>query len=278
LAFVPVLGTNSIEVYDVQPESGILTHVFTSLSTRQTPDGPRHLKIHPNGRVLYCVTEHGVILHHSSQPFLTVNPPANTLDIYNIHRTPPKLAFHSTRSLLPPSLRDQHDKFRGDTLLLHPSASASGQTTIFATTRGGNTDTNGWLSIFKLDTEGYFVDQQGEMYHETPTSGGKANAIDLIAKSRLTTRENLESSPDEAANLGLETFVNSSATESAADSQSVWILLTDDSPPHPGVRILEWNGWQNAVGVREVASWPTEQSSINDSERMEGGSHAIWLV
>ncbi|GAW06789.1 muconate cycloisomerase 1 [Lentinula edodes] len=49
LAFVPVLGTNSIEVYTHDPDSGFLTHVYSSPSPRfGVEDGPRHVKVHPN--------------------------------------------------------------------------------------------------------------------------------------------------------------------------------------------------------------------------------------
>jgi carboxy-cis,cis-muconate cyclase len=61
-AFVPVLGTDTIEVYDHDATSGKLTHITGVGSPREEQgdlkDGPRHLKVHPNGMVLYCVTEH----------------------------------------------------------------------------------------------------------------------------------------------------------------------------------------------------------------------------
>jgi len=58
LTFVPVLGTNTIEVYSRNTTSGQLTHISSSPSPRgpTARDGPRHVKIYPNGKVLYCVT------------------------------------------------------------------------------------------------------------------------------------------------------------------------------------------------------------------------------
>ena len=62
-AFIPVLGTNSIEMYDHDPATGRLTHAASVSSPRrreneELKDGPRHVKVHRNGRVIYCVTEH----------------------------------------------------------------------------------------------------------------------------------------------------------------------------------------------------------------------------
>lgn len=60
-----MLGTNTIEVYDHETASGKLTHISSVRSPREgqgVKDGPRHLKVHPNGEVLYCVTEHCELL------------------------------------------------------------------------------------------------------------------------------------------------------------------------------------------------------------------------
>ena len=63
-AFIPVLGTNSIEMYAHDHATGRLTHVVSITSPRrrqgeeEPKDGPRHVKVHRNGRVVYCVTEH----------------------------------------------------------------------------------------------------------------------------------------------------------------------------------------------------------------------------
>ena len=110
---MPVLGTNSIEVYSRNTTSGQLTHIFSSASPRgpAAHDGPRHIKIHPNGKVLYCVTEHcsSSIVFPSLLFMLTVLDPANFLDLYEI-TTPdnttglPFLKYIDSRSLLPSHL------------------------------------------------------------------------------------------------------------------------------------------------------------------------------
>lgn len=134
--------------------------------------------------------------------------------------------------------------------------------------------TKGWLSVFALDEHGLLVVESdrtssgdtGVERWETPTSGGKANAIDVYPKSSL-----------------------SHETRADKDVGAVWILLTDDDDytasveGRGGVRVLEWDGWGS--GVKVVAAWPppapvpTEQrqGSAGEWERMQGGSHAIWL-
>ncbi|KAG6883825.1 hypothetical protein C0993_003529 [Termitomyces sp. T159_Od127] len=228
-AFIPVLGTDSIEMYARDSSTGLLTHVASVPSPRgpDAHDGPRHVKIHPNGRILYCVTEH-----------------SNLVDAYQI--TPTGLAHISSRSLLPPSSPLPRSSFRGDTLLLSPSTPTHpAPRALFATTRGAASSTHGWLSTFRLDADGLFVDDDPE-YWETSTSGGKANALDVRRKDE-------------------------------GESEGVWILLTDDDDAAVGeggggVRVLEWDGWGTG-GVRVVAGWPRP----GDGEIMCGGSHAVWL-
>ena len=54
-AYVPVLGTDSIYVYSLLDNDHLQEE-----SVFKAPEGsaPRHLKIHPNGQILYVVTEH----------------------------------------------------------------------------------------------------------------------------------------------------------------------------------------------------------------------------
>ncbi|KAF8154564.1 Lactonase, 7-bladed beta-propeller-domain-containing protein [Crassisporium funariophilum] len=258
LAFAPVLGSSTIEMFSHDRATGILTHITSVPSPRgaDANDGPRHVKIHPNGKVLYCVTEH-----------------SNLVDAYRI--LPTSLVLIASRSLLPQSVADSKSTsspsssehhFRGDTLLLSPSTPSNPvPRVLITTTRGSTTDSRGWLSIFPLDTNGYFINlpnssqgfDEAERF-QTPTSGGKANAIDILPKSLY-----------------------------GGDEDGLWILLTDDddataSPTGSGaVRVLEWNGWKKG-SVQVVAEWPQQGASSVDnakteSESIRGASHAIWL-
>ncbi|KAJ7081578.1 hypothetical protein B0H15DRAFT_952938 [Mycena belliarum] len=287
LAFVPVLGGSTIEIY-TRGADGSLTHIDTSPAPvrpgtnnagtttdhdgaderRDKEDGPRHVKVHPNGRVLYCVTEH-----------------SNFLDVYTITPPPvdgpptvPVLTYVASRSLLPPSVRetaaDVH-AFRGDTLILAPGEPE----TIFVSTRGAEgafrSSTRGWVSAFRLAPDGQLFgattpstnpyEGENNPYlverFAAPTGGGKAHALDVRAK-------------DGAAG-------------------EMWVVLTDDDASvvldethkgAPGVRVLEWDGWLWRGGgtrLREVVAWPPAglyaDAPEGDPERMQGGSHAVWL-
>ena len=181
---------------------------------------------------------------------------ANFVDAYHIHET--SLAYISSRFLLPPILSttpsttsssDPHTRshFRGDTLILSPSTSQNpAPCALLATTRGSTGNVKGWLSIFRLGPSGEFLDDF--VRFETPTSGGKANALDVRAKEDT--------------------------------DGGIWILLTDDdnqaaSGAGGGVRVLEWDGWGKG-NVSVVAEWPP-RNDASQGETMLGGSHAVWL-
>ena len=117
--------------------------------------------------------------------------------------------------------------------------------TLFTTTRGSTSATRGYLASFHLDDDGLFTTEIVPEYWETPTSGGKANALDILTKQ---------------------------------DSEdAVWILLTDDDDTAvkegEGVKVLEWDGWGTG-GVKYVTGWPSKEEG---GEKMQGGSHAVWL-
>jgi len=143
-------------------------------------------------------------------------------------------------------------------MLPPPTPSNPTPKVLITTTRGSSSNLRGWLSIFPLDEDGNFAPLslhqkylEAERF-ETPTSGGKANAIDILPKSPYD------------------------------GSDSLWILLTDDdeitsSPSGTGaIRVLEWNGWDQG-GVKVVAEWPSPMSTAEEKNEIQGGSHAIWL-
>ncbi|KAG6826882.1 hypothetical protein H0H92_014062 [Tricholoma furcatifolium] len=283
-AFIPVLGTDSIEMYKRDPGAdadaeGKLVHIASVKSPRGpgAHDGPRHVKVHPNGKVVYCVTEHSESQVSALRKTRTINQTnrkskANFVDAYRI--TPTGLDHLGARSLIPLSstttTRNLNPaSFRGDTLLLTPSTPTHpAPQALFATTRGAKSGTRGWLSVFPLDRDGMFADADADAdadagpsqalqpeYWETPTSGGKANALDIMPKT--------------GAGAGEE-------------EEGVWVLLTDDDDVTAsaseeqegggGVRVLEWDGFGTG-GVRIVAGWPEP----GRGEVMQGGSHALWL-
>ncbi|KAI5886634.1 uncharacterized protein SCHCODRAFT_02642233 [Schizophyllum commune H4-8] len=175
LAFVPVLGTDAkpgtIEVYTHDPATGLLSYLH---STPPPPvskdnDGPRHVKLHPNGRVLYCVTEH-----------------TNRIDVYTIDSTSKTpLTYATSHALMPPPPPRTH--YRGSTLQLAPSTSHyPAPRAILTSTRGGSEGTNGWIGIHPLDAAGDFTGTP--RYHELSTSGGKSLALAVMSKPGDETR------------------------------------------------------------------------------------------
>ena len=195
---------------------------------------------------------------------LTQLPPANYVDIFTLSSSSPYLTFHSSRSIVPPSIRSRHT-FRGDTLFLSPSLRA-----LFTTTRGSTPATQGWISVFALDEDGLFASDDGER-HQTPTSGGKAHAIDLLPK--------LSSNDSTLRPYDVDSVFRQRPLRPTAGDDAVWILLTDDDESTlvngGGVRVLEWNGWGTG-GFNEVAKWPSP-SLMAEEQTMLGGSHAVWL-
>jgi carboxy-cis,cis-muconate cyclase len=152
-------------------------------------------------------------------------------------------------------------KFRGDTLRLGPSTSSHpAPRRLFATTRGAKPDIRGWLCVLDLDPKtGLLLSAPpaqdddattGDKYAisrwRTPTSGGKANAIELIARPAINGND--------------------------GEDEGVYVVLTDDDERSAaGVRVLEWTPTE---GFGVVAEWPSTEEG---PEVMEGGSHAVWL-
>ncbi|KAL1671195.1 hypothetical protein EV122DRAFT_295602 [Schizophyllum commune] len=202
LAFVPVLGTDAkpgtIEVYTHDPATGLLSHLHSTPPppVSQDNDGPRHVKIHPDGRILYCVTEH-----------------TNRIDIYAIDsssKTP--LTYATSHALMPPPPHGAH--YRGSTLQLAPSTSP---------TRGGSEGTNGWIGIHPLDASGSF--SGAPRYHELPTSGGKSLALAVMSKPGDEARSWVIVSDDaeSAGGVRLATWGGDADMDMQGSSFSLWL-------------------------------------------------------
>lgn len=185
------------------------------------------------------------------------------------------LVHRQAASLIPAD--KSHSDFRGDTLRLsrRPSSSSSSSSPsneasppyLFATTRGKTTATKGFLVALSLDASGLltshltseFVDPQIHLSSEsepksqiveatslweTPTSGGKANAISLAPYS---------------------------ISSSNGKEGSEWIVLTDDDEGY--VFVVEWS---ESRGTFEEIS----RVKLGKDEKGEDvmASHAIWLA
>jgi carboxy-cis,cis-muconate cyclase len=102
LAFVPVLGSDSIETYFHNSTTGLLSHLSSTPSPRGSSahDGPRHVKVHPNGQLVYSVTEHCTFLfllqsasHISDQPITSTSSPSPPLLVLTSPFTRPAQSF-----------------------------------------------------------------------------------------------------------------------------------------------------------------------------------------
>lgn len=161
-----------------------------------------------------------------------------------------------------------------------------------------STNSNSNSNLYKLTPPSLFpnVDPESQSdsklieRYETPTSGGKAHAIDLYPKDFPFASSGgtpvwilLTDDSDYAAGETREDEATRSSTSSNTNANS-------SNQPVGAVRVLEWDGWGTG-GVREVVGWPTKdgegegskyyQSSSGkkgeESELMRGGSHAVWL-
>jgi hypothetical protein len=91
------------------------------------------------------------------------------------------------------------------------------------------------------------IDAQAVHLYETPTSGGKANAITLAPY-------HISSSPSCGGNEGVE-----------------WLALTDDEEGH--VFIIEWNAERGTF--EEIAR---VKLGLDEDRNPAMASHAVWLV
>lgn len=89
-----------------------------------------------------------------------------------------------------------------------------------------------------------------------PTSGGNANAIELKAKA-----------PEDG---GGGTRV--------ADTNSVWIALTDDKRAADGLWILKWDYERGGHKARiQVVAECSFEGGGHGRELADGANHAVWL-
>ena len=119
-------------------------------------DGPRHATPHPNGRVLYSVQEH-----------------SNVVDEFVVSEDGTALRHVRGVEILPPGKRTQDfwaDEVRVSRLQGVPRY-------VYASTRGLEAGTKGWVVVWTVDEEGMIEGDAADRW-ETPTSGGVANAIE----------------------------------------------------------------------------------------------------
>ncbi|KAF8329152.1 Lactonase, 7-bladed beta-propeller-domain-containing protein [Cantharellus anzutake] len=247
-AFVPHLGRNSIWMYKLDRLSGKLTFLSENKSPREG-DAPRHVIPSSNEKYLYSVTEH-----------------TSFVDVYEI--ADDHLEHRQSASILPPG-SDQHN-YRGDTLRLSRkhfplrppeqdiqwSEEQEPVSYLFATTRGATSEYKGYLAAFAISSDGLILNPSDQFSHlplphifQTPTSGGKANAIELAPYK-----------------------ISSRSTPGSDDAE--WIVLTDSE--EGWIFIVEWSGKRGSFEI--ISSVLLEVGVDGDWNKRALASHAIWLA
>ncbi|RMZ91781.1 hypothetical protein DV736_g961, partial [Chaetothyriales sp. CBS 134916] len=158
--YVADIGRNAIWSYTIDSQQDGKVALAEKLISPRTNDGPRHVWPHPAGKVVYVVQEH-----------------TSHVDVFDV--TPgPRLQHAQGVRVIPEGLNVQD--FWADEV----RSSLSGGDTprwIYASTRGLQVGTKGWLAVFAIDADGHVDARAGDKglvaLWETPTSGGWANAV-----------------------------------------------------------------------------------------------------
>lgn len=122
-------------------------------------DGPRHTWPHPSGRVLYCVQEH-----------------SSMVDAFRVAADGVTLEHMHGFDILPEGKRCE-DFWADEVRLSNTSKDASRPRYLYASTRGLQPGTKGYVAAYELGPDGDIAGPAVDIF-ETRTSGGLANAIE----------------------------------------------------------------------------------------------------
>ncbi|ETN46948.1 uncharacterized protein HMPREF1541_01137 [Cyphellophora europaea CBS 101466] len=157
--YVADIGRNCIWTYAVS-EDGSLTLGEKHISPRKD-DGPRHVWPHPTGKHVYCLQEHTSIV-----------------DVFETSQGGTILKHVQGVKIIPAEMSPK--LFWADEVRTSFS-SGSQPKYMYASTRGLEAETKGYLAVFALTEEGLVDEKQGDKglldMWQTPTSGGWANAV-----------------------------------------------------------------------------------------------------
>lgn len=156
--FVADIGRNCIWTYSVSPA---LSEPHLMFRSKHIPprshDGPRHTTPHPNGQLLYSLQEH-----------------SSMVDCFEIQAADATLRHLHGVKIIPADM-DPKDYWADE---VRVSASSDGKPKyLYASTRGLQPETRGYVAAFRLRADGTIEDEPLDIW-ETPTSGGIANAVE----------------------------------------------------------------------------------------------------
>lgn len=125
-------------------------------------DGPRHTWPHPGGRILYSLQEH-----------------SSMVDVFSVAADGVTLSHLQGVKIIPTDKDPKHywaDEVRLSTT--DPSNKDTKPNFMYASTRGLQSHTKGYVAVFALNADGTLASEEAIHIWQTPTSGGIANAIE----------------------------------------------------------------------------------------------------
>jgi carboxy-cis,cis-muconate cyclase len=160
--YIADIGRNCIWTYSVKKTRDVSEPPLTLGSKHISPregDGPRHCWPHPNGKILYCLQEH-----------------TSMVDVFSIAEDGTTLEHKQGVKVIPAD--ESPKKYWADEVRLSTGPDASKPKYMYASTRGLESATKGYVAVFPLKEDGTLDSEQAIDIWQTPTSGGLANAIE----------------------------------------------------------------------------------------------------
>lgn len=231
--YVADIGHNCIWSYaldDGSSSSSLLLKPGTKHISPRAGDGPRHCWPHPRGQVLYCVQEHSSMV----DAFAVGGDGVTLRHLHGFGILPEGRA---AGDFWADEVRTSNYFFYDD------EGGGSRPKYLYASTRGLEATTKGYVAVYALDEEGA-IKGPALAIHETRTSGGLANAVEPAPKGLYNKSPRLGKGPGEE-------FV------ALTDSEEGWVV------------ILGWDGER----LREVAAVKLK----GEDGSVVGAATAVWL-
>ncbi|PPJ52467.1 hypothetical protein CBER1_10496 [Cercospora berteroae] len=161
--YIADIGRNCIWTYKVTYERRGTDDPPLEFGTKHISprehDGPRHTWPHPNGKILYSLQEH-----------------SSMVDVFSIAEDGVTLKHIQGCSVLPEG--KDCKSYWADEVRFSTGPDASKPKHLFASNRGLEKGTNGYVAAYRLNDDGTLASETAIDIWETPTSGGIANAIE----------------------------------------------------------------------------------------------------
>jgi carboxy-cis,cis-muconate cyclase len=161
--YIADIGRNCIWTYSVLHEKRGIDDAPLKLGSKhispRSHDGPRHTWPHPNGKVLYSLQEH-----------------SSMVDVFAVADDGVTLEHRQGGKMLPEG--GDCKLFWADEVRYSTGPDAAKPKYLYASNRGLESGTLGYVTVFELDEQGLLKSEQPIDIWQTPTSGGLANAIE----------------------------------------------------------------------------------------------------